>query len=222
MVSPENHIPHAFNNEKMHALYPLMENILQKMKEDQRTSYDLVIGDDFSGRIPAYIMINTLRLLRQGNISGFLFKPHRYSEVRTTAVMEEELRKRKSEASRALFVTEEIHSGISVNVLGKSLRHLGISFDVAAVSAPRDKVRNSSELLGSPEARIYVGHEGIIPPVYLHGDYKMVGLPLHPEIARRTQAAPDYLKSALNQAKATKEDIRAMSRDLATKVFESR
>ncbi len=220
MASPENHIPPVFNNEKMSALYPLMENILQKMKSDKRTSYDLVIGDDFSGRIPAYIMINALRALRHGNVSGFLFKPHRYSEVRTTEVIQDALDKRKLRANRALFVTEEIHSGISVNVLGKSLSYLGIPFDVVAVSAPSDKVRNSSELLGSHESKIYAGYEGIIPPVYLHGDYKIVGLPLHPEVVRRSLIEGNSLSSAVNQAKATKQDVRSMSRDLVSKVFE--
>jgi anti-sigma28 factor (negative regulator of flagellin synthesis)/hypoxanthine phosphoribosyltransferase len=120
-----------------------LEKILKQLKEQiLQGDYSLVLGDDCSGRIPAEIIFQTIKMI---------YEKKGYEEPKITFVTStgydpdgghseavakhlEKFGYKPEEGKRALVVTESMSSGESVKVLTKALEELGFDWDVATLN----------------------------------------------------------------------------------------
>jgi len=167
--------PEYFFKEVFNELEILTFSLVKKLKEGiDKGEYDMLIGDDASGRIPTLVLRGILNS-RKRKLNPELKCVD--SEIKTRFVAggqlenEKELEvafdKIKSENfKKALIVTEYISSGKSMERIAKVLNDFKIPFDIAAFISNKEKIQipESSRLLYGELSSDDIYEE--IPPVF--------------------------------------------------------
>lgn len=115
--------------------------------KDRIYTYDSIISDDASGRIPSLVLwrlINNLREARHMEpIRGYFVASGRHDNKNKYKAIRDYFNKKKLQfGKKALVVTEYIVTGGSIRDLSKQLDAAKINFDVAALSiSPRYESR---------------------------------------------------------------------------------
>ena len=138
-TEPTYHFKEVFR-ELESLIFPLIE----KLKENiDKGEYDMLIGDDASGRIPTLVLRGIINV-RNRKLHPEL-KPSE-AETKTRFVaggrvendkeLKSALEKLKLEVKKkALVVTEYIHTGKSIKRFSNILKELGIPFDIATLKS---------------------------------------------------------------------------------------
>lgn len=146
-----------YANEEIESIRKPFLNLVEKLKEDiDSGTYDTLIGDDASGRIPTLALRNVMaERMRQSHPE--LSPEEERDRLKTyfvaggridtnTENLEEFFDKIKTTVKkRALFVTEYIASGESVKRIGEMLENHGISFDIATLAFSIDEHEQRTE-----------------------------------------------------------------------------
>ncbi len=136
-----------YNFESLRQLQEPIENVVEKLKKEIETgTYDVLISDDASARLPALALreILTARIHKKNpdptpeekreSLKTFFVAGGR--NMKNDAELEEFFQKIKPDVrKRALLVTEYISTGKSLQRLMNLLDKAGILYDVAAVMA---------------------------------------------------------------------------------------
>ncbi len=131
-------------------LEPLTFSLVAKLKENiDKGEYDVLIGDDASGRIPTLILRGVFNARSRklhpelkDSDSEVVTRFIAGGQVENRKEMEEALKKIKSENNKkALVVTEYISSGKSMERMSEILNNLGMTFDVAAFISNKEKIK---------------------------------------------------------------------------------
>lgn len=137
--------------------------------------YGLVIGDDYSGRIPYWAISGWI---------GQTYKTRGYPESSYLTIkptpeggLVQNLKCFRGQVGRALLVTEIMSHGYTVQMFGEALYELQIPFDVASVVSkyPKDHYVSTGYQVIYPPTRLYVG-EDKRDWVPLYKKYKLLGL----------------------------------------------
>ncbi|MEK7463307.1 MAG: hypothetical protein AAB621_03040 [Patescibacteria group bacterium] len=139
--------PEYFFEAEFKELELLVLPLIEKLKENiDKGEYDMLIGDDASGRIPTLILRGIINS-RKRELNPYLKSSE--SEIKTRFVAGGQLRsteqlisvieKLKPEVkNKVLIVTEYISSGRSMEKLSSALKGLGIPFDIATLKSEFD------------------------------------------------------------------------------------
>ncbi len=143
-----------FLGEVFAELEPFTFSIVKKLKESiDSGEYDVLIGDDASGRIPTLVLRGIFNE-RKRKLNPELKSIE--SEIKTRFVAggqvenKEELKaaltKIKSECpEKALVITEYVSSGKSIKRIADTLKEIGIPFDVATLTTNIDSIEIPAE-----------------------------------------------------------------------------
>ena len=129
--------------------YP-MKKILDELRpEIDKGNYNLIIGDDASGRIPTLVFNSVIReLYKEKNYSNpavyFVacqrFFSQKEQEIKKSLAVnsyiskiKEEIEKEGGDVTKALVVTDTIASGSSLMPIAESLKQNNVDFDVATI-----------------------------------------------------------------------------------------
>ena len=148
-----------------------LETILESLNDSIETGdFDLVIGIDASGRIPALIFGEYINRIYKEK--GYLTPMRRFlAGGANNRLMIEEQIKRWNPQKRVLVVEDTIVFGDSIVNLSKVLRSLNISFDIVSVGdLSYEDLKDLSNELGADH--IYVGFRGT-PEIY--GEHDLGG-----------------------------------------------
>lgn len=146
-----------YANEEIESIRKPFFSLVEKLKEDiDAETYDTLIGDDASGRIPALALWNVMKeRMRQAHpdmtseedremLKTYFVAGGRIST--NAEKLEEFFEKIKPTVKkRALFVTEYIASGESMRRIGEMLEEKGISFDIATLVFSVDEHEQRTE-----------------------------------------------------------------------------
>lgn len=133
----------SLNLEYIEFMIPDLARLLLELEPDL-ASYDTIISDDSSGRLPSLLFRKIINKKRQALdlprvkvsfISNGRSQGDR-PDLRAIRLMKlcRFFEKKREEIGRALLVTEYIDSGNSINGLVRVLEAAGIDFDLAAIS----------------------------------------------------------------------------------------
>ena len=121
-------------------LIPPIDTILSEMKEKmQQNTYDMLIGDDTSGRIPTLIFRGVINSIRKENgdepIPVFFVRSDygrlpAYDRKRLT----QQIRSVEKPTPKALIITDYMSSGLHVRRIGDIVHKSEASYDIAAMS----------------------------------------------------------------------------------------
>ena len=143
--------------------------------------YNIVIGDDASGRVPTLVLSGLIREInQQDNLEPpkvLFFAAGRRDSKRIEkkvkrGITEHLLGLEKKgeinpEKSRALIVTEHMDTGKSLEYLTEAVKAAGLSCDAASLTSESDiedyKFNKSKKLQGS---KLYTGKQIGVPPFY--------------------------------------------------------
>ena len=173
-------------------LFEPTQRILEQMREQiDRGEYGLIIGDDASGRVPAWIFYNFLKEIYKKKglpppvvryFAGSRHLSEEEIELKSGEIapylkksLQETRNKRVGE--KVLVVSDTISSGVSLTPLAQALKEQGASFDIATTiiytgeSKEDKKVKNREDLqvkdledrLGG---KIFYGDYGSEPQIY--------------------------------------------------------
>lgn len=138
--------------------------ILEKLKSEiEEGSYNLILGDDTSGRIPTLIVSKVLQEIYKekgfknpltrfvaGSSKIFRDKDIEQKEIDLEhyfSVLKKNLIKRNDDQNKekVLVVTDSIHKGTSISILINGLKKNGLKADVAAVGVTYPNIIESLE-----------------------------------------------------------------------------
>jgi hypothetical protein len=165
-------------------LESLILPLVKKLKESiDKGEYDMLIGDDASGRIPTLILRGVIND-RNRKLNPDLKSSE--SEIKTRFVAGGQLRSieqlksaieklRPEVKKKALVVTEYIYSGKSMERFSSILKNLNIPFDIATLKSEftsngsnfqrfLNELRDIGEFLGIADPRSEFGQDNIIIP----------------------------------------------------------
>jgi hypothetical protein len=136
-IGPETR-PEYFFDPEFKELELLILPLIEKLKENiDKAEYDMLIGDDASGRIPTLILRGIINERSGGPEIRTRFVAG--GQLRSSAELKDTIRKIKPEIEKkALIVTEYISSGKSMEQLSNILKELEISFDIATLKSEFD------------------------------------------------------------------------------------
>lgn len=210
----------SYHSELIKKMEPRMTELFRQMKSViDPTDYDLVIGDEFSGRIPTYI---SLRVLRELNGDGFpfgvLFKPE--ENVPSAEKLVSKLDINYEYVKKALFVTEYVSSGRKMRRIKRDLGELGIRFDVLCLESHPDVSKDDIRRMGEVDDAtniFYVERELHEEPILISYKYNLLGFPTRLDKQDSYTLKED---ERLPQAKETKSDLVTISNTILNKVFD--
>ncbi len=170
--------PDIYNN-KILELEPYIKDLLLELKENlEQGKYQLIIGEDASGRIPALIMKKCVDHIyhKAGKsviplrfVAGFgRSQPSSTGEYDKMAILKENLSEFKD--STALVVTEHVSSGNSLHSMYNLLKEIGMEADFGSLGIQADK-----EYYPELDEKLYTGKEKQPSPV-IFGHYQMGGV----------------------------------------------
>jgi hypoxanthine phosphoribosyltransferase len=231
---------YKFHFEEIKGLLEPMKKILERLRPDiEAGAYQLVIGDDASGRIPTLIVSKVIKEIYRtkgypeldirfiaGGGSGYgqtslseitlSLKEHVLSP-KILSERRELIREIKDDSEgklkRALIVTDIIETGKSLRPLVTALNSEGMAVDIAAVNAaPENRKYYSKNILGS---RVIngCGSPNIYSKPYISGVEKNVG-DLFAESYKKVQEhgiPPEDIQKDIYDAR---EDVKEISRRL--------
>jgi hypothetical protein len=130
--------PEYFFEAEFKELELLVLPLIEKLKENiDKGEYDMLIGDDASGRIPTLILRGIINERNSGSQIKTRFVAG--GQLRSSVELKATIGKIKPEIEKkALVVTEYISSGRSMEQLSKILKELEIPFDIAALKSEFD------------------------------------------------------------------------------------
>lgn len=151
---------------------PLKRVLEQLLPEIEQGSYQFLIGDDASGRIPTLILrdvIGGIYAKEQRPVpQTFFFAGSSHLEDvdernKKLALMVESLKARaeQSRGKKALIVTDNIASGNSIKVITEALQQLQVEYDIVAVGTT-----SSLKILGSKLGGRVIAGQDSIPSIY--------------------------------------------------------
>ncbi|MHB9019616.1 MAG: hypothetical protein ACYC3G_01925 [Minisyncoccota bacterium] len=127
-------------------LEPLTFSLVEKLKENiDKNEYDMLIGDDASGRIPTLVLRGIINERKRrshpelrSSESGIKTRFVAGGQIDNSKELDTAIQKLRSEAKKkVLVVTEFISSGKSINRFSEALQRYNIAFDIAAfISEP--------------------------------------------------------------------------------------
>lgn len=214
------------------SVFKLVEKLKERIDAEE---YDLLIGDDASGRIPALILRNIINE-RMRELHPEAKPGERDIETKFIAGGEERqwfsekyekvlpiLEKMKEgKEKKALLVTEYMGLGKGAVEFTKALEEAKIDFDIASLASSRSSEYYKSEFPELARHDIFIGDEGseqAFVPFYgsdASGVTKVFGEP----IAKRREEG-DMRDEELGQweVKVAREDIKLMSEKTIEKVW---
>lgn len=139
--------PEYFFEAEFKELESFVLPLIEKLKENiDKNEYDVLIGDDASGRIPTLILRGIINERNSGSKIKTKFVAG--GQLRSSAELKETVRRIKPEiAKKALVVTEYISSGKSMDQLSKILKELEIPFDIATLKSEFDGERSTLQVI---------------------------------------------------------------------------
>lgn len=157
--------------------------VLELHKNIESDKYDVLLGDDASGRILTLILreiINEVRKRKGENekiVTKFIAGGKGFSwNMKKIENAQKLLDKMKLEGKNVLVVTEYMFDGIGLLRIAKLLSQSGINFD-CAVLATRYKKKYYLKKFSSVFNRknLFIGNEQKRMPI-LYGDYELAGV----------------------------------------------
>lgn len=231
-------IPHGEKKESVKELVynfrtiESIEGTSKKLVEDLKESidneeYDVLIGDDASGRIPTLLLWNIMKermrekhpdwdqekqreALQTYFMAGGAIGNSNYAELRDFFM------KIKPKISKnALLITEYISSGLSISRIGALLEELEIPFDIATLSSALSSAQPHSASGVFSRHKIFKGDATWPPAIY--GDRNISGVTKRgaftPQMAHAVPTG-----SSLHVAMA-REDIKTLSDKILKEVW---
>ncbi|MGC9048982.1 MAG: hypothetical protein ACP5IX_02080 [Patescibacteria group bacterium] len=127
------------SNRKPSEVIEALACLVIKLERDLST-YDTILSDDVSGRLPSLFLRELINRIRskagKEPVKTYFLAAGRYWWlIEKDKAIRNFLVGKKKEIGKALVVTEYIESGHGITRLMELLKELGINFDVAAVSA---------------------------------------------------------------------------------------
>ena len=224
------------DKQKMHYEIALLRVAIQKILSElrpkiERGTYQLVVGDDASGRIPTLIFERVIKELYEekgfknpevrfiaGGIKGDVKGDARKEKIKKA---EEYFKKIKSMSQKegekilnALVVTDTIETGGSLEFIANALKNNGIKFDIATIALILMKPYRKENIEKSLGGRIVYGQEH---DAVIYGSHQLSGVEKDPKdlFSKPVKnifwsSRPDTQKT-MNQAR---EDVKILSEDL--------
>ena len=116
----------------------VLARLVIKLERDLPT-YDTILSDDASGRLPSLFLRKIINHVRsktgQGAVKTYFLASGSHNKIEKDEAIERFLVDKKKEITKALVVTEYITTGNTIMNIMKLLTDIGIDFDVACVSA---------------------------------------------------------------------------------------
>jgi hypothetical protein len=127
-----------------------MARLVLELRHDI-ASYDTIIGDDASGRLPTLFLreIANNKRAKEGkeNSKTFFLVGGRYTDEQIFQASTDFISSMKPMLGRVLLATEHIASGYGMKRMAKIFQQEGISFDIASVSVERPDVFPGKHIL---------------------------------------------------------------------------
>ena len=204
-------------------------DLLEKLRERIKNGdYQLVIGDDASGRLPALLMHRVVRAVYRKSGRGEL--PLLF--LAGSGGLQDSQRREKTEKlesfirscieetplRRVLIVTEVVQTGESLRPLCHVLQDLGLQYDIATVGIdPPDGTpeRACARLAGSLGGEVVYGMKGE-PSVY--GEHRLAGVQKLPEdlFAHRCDEVDGFdTDNSRKGAREARAEIQSLSEELS-------
>ncbi len=194
-----------------------MGQIISQMRPNiLNGEYSVVVSDERSGRIPAMIMWNVMRLVSEKN--GYeapkvvLFKKQKTSDKEwsmeaTSDNLVSAFSARTIKPGKALFVTEFLKEGISMAVARRAFEGMGRPMEVAALQA---HYNNDYYSKAYPGVEIFLPYPSMRKNPLFVDRYELLGLPQLPDVG---------FEEAFEQAKVIKKDIKSLAERMVGRFF---
>lgn len=177
--APKEELPKEkeFNFAQIEALKKPIENILTELKDEiDSGQYKMILGDDASGRIPADIFGNVLRLIYKDHnldvpqIRFIAANPDIPWGPLDAAIKQFKRGLETNESDKVLIVTDTIASGRHLQPVVNSFHKNGVKFDVATIGVAGDNLYETVDLLQKQwNCNIVCGELGV-PSIYNQRD----------------------------------------------------
>ncbi len=194
-----------------------MGQIIGNMRSNiSRGEYSVVVSDERSGRIPAMVMWNVMRLVNEKNgrevPKVVLFKKEKtsdkeWSREATSDNLVSALSARPIKPGKALFVTEFLKDGVSMSVARRAFEATGRCMEVAALQA---HYSNDYYKKAFPGVEIFLPYPSMRKSPLFVDRYELMGLPQLPDVE---------FEVAFEQAKIIKKDINSLAERMVGRFF---
>jgi len=158
-----------------HLSIEALARLVIKLERDLPT-YDTILSDDVSGRLPSLLLRKIIDKVRSKNNLGpvktYFLAAGRYAKSEKRESIKKFLTDKRNAIGKALLVTEYIQSGEGIAWVMNSLQEAEINFDVASVSS-------------SLENEFYIKEFGDIFKKLRYGQRGDAGLSFYGMTARR-------------------------------------
>lgn len=231
-----------YNFEQIKALELSAVSLVSQLKEKiDGDEYDMLIGDDASGRIPTLVLRSVInerkRHLRadkspkENEIATKFIAGGQTRKVNNTEEVVKFLEKIKSQIKKkALLVTEYMNSGKGMDKMAEAFNRTGIDFDVATFASFKDPdfyQKNCDNLSGH---EIFAGGKGFEHVMSIYGKNGLAGVEKDdggrddPHRDAHTIASKGHYERArpVNQRNINRarEDIKILTDEVVKKVWE--
>lgn len=222
-----------YKHEEIEAIRKPFFSLVEKLKEDiDAETYDVLIGDDASGRIPTVALRNLMtERMRQAHpdmsqeedreaLKTYFVAGGRIST--NTEKLEEFFAKIKPTVKkRALFVTEHIGSGESAKRIGEMLENANIPFDIATLSITIDEHGQRSEpaKFFMTRHKIFIGeYAGYNSAPEIYDAHKLAGVFKEPD-QPGAHAEAYFLAGRADNLIESREDIKKLSAETSKEIW---
>lgn len=225
-----------YNFRQIERLQKSAEALVQQLKEKiDNEEYDMLIGDDVSGRIPTLILRGVINERRHqlskdkssqvNEIPTKFIVGGRAYDVENTEEIIKFLEKIKPQIKKkALLVTEYMDSGKGMDKMARAFNRAGIDFDVATFASfenPDFYQKNCDNLSGH---EIFAGEEGFEHVSGIYGQRGFAGIMKHHEheSAHAVRYKGHYERMPLEKQKninQAREDVKILAAEVVKKVW---
>lgn len=225
----------GYKHEEIESIRKPFFSLVEKLKEDiDAETYDVLIGDDASGRIPTVALRNLMaERMRQAHPD---MSPEEDREMlktyfiaggaidTNTAKLEEFFAKIKPTVkNRVLFVTEYIASGESVRRIGEMLEEKNIPFDIATLGFAIDErnERAEKDKFFLVRHKIFTGeYTGPKTAPKIYAEYKLAGVKKVP--FQESAHAEPYFAGVRYYSRhiESRDDVKKLSDETVAKIWE--
>jgi len=206
--------------------------LVEKLKEDINLgTYDAIIGDDASGRIPTLALWNVMKermrqahpglspeedrdMLKTYFVAGGRNVANEENQADFFEKIQPEVRK------KALFVTEYIATGESIKRVGELLESKNISFDIATLGFAIDEHQQRTEPVKSFFLRhkIFSGeYVSMTSAPKIYGEHGLAGVQKYPN--QKSPHAYKFFDRNNPVLEKSRQDIKKLSTEASGKVW---
>lgn len=222
-----------YKHEEIEAIRKPFFSLVEKLKENiDAETYDVLIGDDASGRIPTVALRNLMaEKMRQAHPD---MSPEEDREMlkayfiaggkinTNTEKLEEFFAKIKPTIKkRALFVTEYIATGESMKRIGEIMEKVQVPFDIATLGFVVDQYAQREEEIKNflIKHKIFSG-EYTIPPAApdIYGAHNLAGVEKDP-FQEGAHAEPYFSAGRFNRRIESRDDVKKLSDEATAKTW---